>query len=66
MSVLQTLGSGKVNMVEFQIAEAAAGHQVVDLVMPGESNVVPLVRDGRARIGSSSRAATSSSSRLTA
>ncbi len=50
MAVLYNVGSGEVNIVEFQITEAVAGHQVVDLVMPGESNVVALVRDGRATI----------------
>ncbi len=50
MSVAQSLGSGEVNVLQFEVTDTVAGHQLVDLVMPGESSVVALVRDGRASI----------------
>jgi len=50
LEVAQSLGNGEVNIVTFRVSEEVAGHQLVDLVMPGESTVVALVRDGRATI----------------
>jgi trk system potassium uptake protein TrkA len=50
VAVLESLGNGEVNIVEVRVSEAVAGQQVSQLVMPGESNVVGLVRDGRATV----------------
>ncbi len=50
MAVLMTMGSGEVNLVEVEVTSYLAGHKVNDLVMPGESNVVSLVRGGRATV----------------
>jgi len=52
MSVVQTLGNGEVNLVEVEVSAHLAGHRVNELVMPGESMVVALVRDGRATVPS--------------
>ena len=50
MTVLLTLGNGEVNLVEVEVTAHLAGHRVNELVMVGESNVVSLVRGGRATI----------------
>jgi len=50
VAMLESLGNGEVHVVEVRISDAAAGRQVSELVMPGESNVVGLVRDGRATV----------------
>jgi len=52
LSVVQTLGNGEVNVVEVEVGAHLAGHKVNELVMPGESMVVALVRDGRATVPS--------------
>lgn len=52
MSVLQTIGNGEVNLVEVEVSAHLAGHMLNELVMPGESSVVALVRDGRATVPS--------------
>ncbi len=50
VAVLETLGNGEVSLVEIRIPEEAAGRQAGDLVTPGESIVVGLVRDGQATV----------------
>ena len=48
MTVLLTLGNGEVNVVEVEVTPHLAGHKVNELVIPGEMNVVALLRNGRA------------------
>ncbi len=50
MNVLLTVGNGEVNLIEIEVTPHLAGHKVNELVMPGESNVVSLVRGGRATV----------------
>ncbi len=50
MNVLQSIGNGEVNVVEVEVTAHLAGHRVNELIMPGESSVVALVRDGRATV----------------
>ena len=50
MTVLLTLGNGEVNLVEVEVTAYLAGHRVNELVIPGDSNVVSLVRGGRATV----------------
>ncbi len=50
MSVLQAIGNGEVSLVEIEVSAHLAGHRVNELVIPGETSVVALVRDGRATV----------------
>lgn len=50
ITILQTIGNGEVNLVEVEVTAHLAGHRVNELVMPGESSIVALVRDGRATV----------------
>lgn len=50
MDVLLTFGNGEVNLVQVEVSPQLAGHRVNELIMPGESNVIALVRTGRATV----------------
>lgn len=50
LSVMLTLGNGEVNLVEVEVTPHLAGHQVNELIISGESNVVALIRGGRATV----------------
>jgi trk system potassium uptake protein TrkA len=50
MSVLQSMGNGEVHLVEVEVTAHLAGHRVNELVIPGEMNVVALMRGGRATV----------------
>jgi Trk K+ transport system NAD-binding subunit len=50
MNILQSLGNGEVHLVEVEVTPYLADHRVNDLVIPGEMNVVALVRGGRATV----------------
>ncbi len=45
-----TVGNGEVEIVEIEVNPLLAGHQVRDLAIPGEAQVVAVVRDGAAFI----------------
>jgi trk system potassium uptake protein len=50
MNIVMTVGNGEVNVVEVEVTAHLAGHKVNELVIPGESTVVSLVRNGRATV----------------
>lgn len=52
LTILQTMGNGEVNLVEFEIRGHLADLAIKDLVLPGESLPVALIRDGRATVPS--------------
>lgn len=52
LNSMLTVGNGEVEVVEAEVNPLLSGHQVRDLMMPGESHVVALVRDGAAMIPS--------------
>ncbi len=50
VTTLLTVGNGEVSVIEVEVNAHLAGHRVNELVIPGEVNVVELVRGGRATL----------------
>ena len=50
ITVLMTVGNGEVSVVEVEVTAGLAGHRVNEIAIPGECNVVALVRGGVATV----------------
>ncbi len=50
VTTVLTVGNGEVSVIEVEVSAHLAGHRVNELVIPGETSVVALVRGGRASV----------------